>query len=147
MKPLPGRFHPLTLTDSTGVARKSALFARILGLLAASAAAVYTARAQLVDRTLAPNLANEGIAKSFADEVGAGRGDWFTPDSSSYIITRDPFRAIRRGRQLFQRKFNVLQGAGPITQNGSGNIGHVLAIGAGLADSCATCDSRPRRSA
>ncbi len=104
-------------------------------------------RAQLVDQTLAPNVAGEGIAKSFAAEVGTGRGDWFTPDSSSFIIARDPFRAIRRGRQLFQRKFTVLQGAGPITQNGAGDVGQVLAIGAGLADSCAACHGRPRGSA
>src|SRR5687767_4707163 len=68
--------------------------------------------AQLVDHTLAPSLAGEGIAKSYTDQIGADRGDWFTPDSSSFIITRDPFRAIRRGRQIFQRKFTAPQGAG-----------------------------------
>ncbi|MBC7928715.1 MAG: thiol oxidoreductase-like protein, partial [Bryobacteraceae bacterium] len=60
-------------------------------------------KAQLVDRTLAPNPINEGIAKSLTEQIGAGRGDWKTPNSSSYIISRDPFRAIRRGRQIFQR--------------------------------------------
>jgi hypothetical protein len=35
-----------------------------------------------------------------------------TSDSSSFIIARDPFRAIRRGRQLFQRKFLRSQGQG-----------------------------------
>jgi hypothetical protein len=68
--------------------------------------------AQLVDHTTAPNTAGEGIQKSLADEIGAGRGDWQTPGSSSFIIARDPFRAIRRGRQLFQRKFTRLQGLG-----------------------------------
>ena len=105
------------------------------------------AQAQLIDRTLSPNAAGEGIAKSYAAEIGADRGDLLTPNSSAYIIARDPFRSIRRGRQLFQRKFNVLQGAGPITQNGSGDIGHNLAIGAGMADSCAACHGRPRGSA
>src|SRR5690606_1077017 len=63
------------------------------------------AQPQLVDRTRTPNDANEGIAKSLEEQIGAGRGDVMTPRSSAFIITRDPFRAIRRGRQLFQRKF------------------------------------------
>src|SRR6266496_4773862 len=50
---------------------------------------------QSIDRTQNPNIANAGIAKSLAQEVGSGRGDWQTPDSSSFIIARDPFRAIR----------------------------------------------------
>ena len=104
-------------------------------------------QAQLIDQTLAPNLAHEGVAKSFPAEVGAGRGDWFTPDSSSFIISRDPFRAIRRGRQLFQRKFTRAQGVGPLTQDGHGDVNNILAIGAGLADSCAACHGRPRGSA
>ena len=58
--------------------------------------------AQLVDRTKAPNASGSGIAKSLADEIGAGRGDWTTSGSSSFIIARDPFRAIRRGRHLLQ---------------------------------------------
>jgi hypothetical protein len=63
--------------------------------------------AQLVDRTTALSTSNEGIALSLTEQVGAGRGDWFTEDSSVFIVNRDPFRAIRRGRQLFQRKFTV----------------------------------------
>ncbi len=102
---------------------------------------------QLIDRTQAPNTANEGIAKSLADEVGAGRGDVLTPNSSLYIINRDPFRAIRRGRQLFQRKFTRAQGQGPGVGDGAGNINTTLTIGAGLADSCAACHGRPRGSA
>ena len=69
---------------------------------------------------------------------GAGRGDIMTPDSSLFIINRDPFRAIRRGRQLFQRKYTRLQGIGPLAGDGTGNIETTLAIGAGLADSCAS---------
>ena len=64
------------------------------------------ALAQLIDRTQASNAAQEGIAKSLADQIGAGRGDVFTPNSSAFIIARDPFRAIRRGRQLFQRNYD-----------------------------------------
>jgi mono/diheme cytochrome c family protein len=106
-----------------------------------------TAVAQLVDKTLAPNAANEGINKSYTQEIGAGRGDIMTPDSSSFIIGRDPFRAIRRGRQLFQRKFQKVQGVGPIVGDGMGDVGSDLRIGAGLADSCASCHGRPRGSA
>jgi hypothetical protein len=40
-------------------------------------------RAQMVDRTQNPNVANFGIAKSLTQEIGAGRGSWTTPDSSS----------------------------------------------------------------
>src|SRR5215468_8536202 len=68
---------------------------------------------QLIDKTHAPNVADAGIAKSLAEEIGAGRGDAMTPGSSIFIIRRDPFRSIRRGRQLFQRKFTRAQGQGP----------------------------------
>ncbi|MEM7173398.1 MAG: hypothetical protein AAF530_24760, partial [Pseudomonadota bacterium] len=37
------------------------------------------AQAQLVDRTQAPNPADEGIALSLEEQVGAGQGDEFTP--------------------------------------------------------------------
>jgi hypothetical protein len=104
---------------------------------------------QLIDRTLAPNPINEGIAKSLQEQIGADRGDWQTPNSSSFVISRDPFRAIRRGRQLFQRKFQHRDGAESTfyARDGSGVIEKNLGIGAGLADSCATCHGRPRGSA
>jgi hypothetical protein len=102
---------------------------------------------QMVDKSKAPNLAGEGISKSLADEIGVGQGDVMTPNSSAFIIARDPFRAIRRGRQLFQRKFTRAEGQGPNVGDGSGDIGTTLAIGAGLADSCASCHGRPRGSA
>jgi mono/diheme cytochrome c family protein len=102
---------------------------------------------QMIDRTQAPNLANDGIAKSLTQEIGAGRGDLSTPDSSTFNIGRDPFRAIRRGRQLFQRKFTRLEQQGPAVDDGAGDIDSVLAIGAGLSDSCASCHGRPRGSA
>src|SRR5215470_14617927 len=66
---------------------------------------VVTAQSQLIDNTQAPNTAKAGINKSLLDETGAGRGNVMTEWSSAYIIARDPFRSIRRGRQLFQRKF------------------------------------------
>jgi mono/diheme cytochrome c family protein len=116
-------------------------------VLGAAALLAEPALAQLVDRTTAPNTAGEGIQKSFTDEVGAGRGDVVTPDSSAFIIARDPFRAIRRGRQLFQRKFTRALGHGPAVGDGAGDIDHILAIGAGLSDSCAGCHGRPRGSA
>ena len=103
--------------------------------------------AQLIDRTLAPNSSGDGIALSLSEQVGAGRGDWFTQDSASFIIHRDPFRAIRRGRQLFQRKFTVAGGQGPVFGDGSGDVGRDRIIGAGLSDSCASCHGRPRGSA
>ncbi|HEY2797082.1 MAG TPA: di-heme oxidoredictase family protein [Thermoanaerobaculia bacterium] len=103
--------------------------------------------AQMIDATRAPNAANDGIHKSFADEVGAGRGDWNTPGSASFLINRDPYRAIRRGRQIFQRKFTRLEGQGPGYDDGAGDINTTLAIGAGLADSCAACHGRPRGAA
>jgi di-heme oxidoreductase (putative peroxidase) len=102
---------------------------------------------QLTDQTQAPNNAKAGIAKSLQDEVGSGRGDAMTPGSSVYIIERDPFRSIRRGRQLFQRKFTHLQGQGPNEGDGTGNLDTDNAIGAGLSDSCALCHGRPRGSA
>ena len=105
--------------------------------------------AQLIDRTKNPNTVNAGIAKSLVQQTGAGRGDMLTPDSSMFIIKRDPFRSIRRGRQLFQRKFLRTQGAGPIADDLilGGNIELSLKIGAGLSDSCASCHGRPRGAA
>src|SRR4029453_3533 len=81
-----------------------------------------TSSAQLIDRTLAPNTAQAGIAKSLQDEIGAGRGDSYTPGTSIFIINRDPFRSIRRGRQLFQRKFTREQGQGPNERDWAGDI-------------------------
>jgi Di-haem oxidoreductase, putative peroxidase len=106
-----------------------------------------TAEAQLTDVTQTPNQANAGIQKSLEEQIGEGQGDVMTPESSIFIIGRDPFRAIRRGRQLFQRKFTAAQGVGPRVDDGIGDIEKTPAIGAGLADSCAGCHGRPRGSA
>ena len=109
---------------------------------------------QLTDKTQT-NTANAGINKSFADEANAslandGRGDIFTPNSSLFISNRDPFRAVRRGRQIFQRKFTRNQGQGPRVNNdstGDLNDPAQAGLGAGLADGCAGCHGRPRGSA
>ena len=70
-----------------------------------------------------------------------------TPGSSIFIIERDPFRSVRRGRQLFQRKFTRVQGQGPNEGDGVGDLNTDNPIGAGLSDSCALCHGRPRGSA
>ena len=67
------------------------LFAAALLLFAGQAA-----HAQLTDQTQTPNIEGAGIFKSLDQQIGAGVGDWLTPDSSSYIITRDP--VARRSR-------------------------------------------------
>lgn len=103
--------------------------------------------AQLTDVTQTPNAENAGIRKSLVQQVGAGRGDANTPGSSVYVIQRDPFRSIARGRQIFQRKFTAAQGIGPRTNDGGGPIDADGSHGAGLADSCAGCHGRPQGSA
>jgi hypothetical protein len=105
------------------------------------------AHAQLTDQTQTPNVEGAGIFKSLEQQIGAGVGDSLTPDSSTYIILRDPARSIRRGRQLFQRKFTLMQGFGPRTHDGIGDIAAEGAIGAGLIESCAGCHGRPRGAA
>jgi len=87
------------------------------------------------------------MKKSLQEQIGTGRGDVFTPDSSLFLIKRDPFRSIARGRQIFQRKFTVAQGFGPRTNDGIGNIEQDGSLGAGLVDSCAGCHGRPKGSA
>jgi hypothetical protein len=89
------------------------------------------ADAQLTDITQTPNTEDAGIHKSLEEQVGTGRGDVMTSDSSLFIIGRDPFRAIRRGRQVFQRKFTVAQGVGPRINDGRGDIETNTAIGNG----------------
>jgi hypothetical protein len=112
----------------------------VLALLAMLAS---PAHGQLRDVFQAPNPINEGIHKTFSAEIGAGRGDVFTPGSSLFIIGRDPFRAVRRGRQVFQRKFLLREGLWDERREGA--IAADPDIGAGLAGSCAGC-GRPRGS-
>jgi hypothetical protein len=129
---------------STRVAAARAASVALLVLLRAA-----SAEAQLVDATqVSPTVPGGTIAKSLAEQVGAGHGDAYTPGSAVYLIQRDPARSIRRGRQLFQRKFTSEQGVGPRVSRGStGNIRESRALGAGLSDSCAACHGRPRGSA
>lgn len=88
------------------------------------------------------------IDKSLSDQIGSGQGDVNTPGSSVYLIKRDPARSIRRGRQLFQRKFSADEGNGPrVNLASTGDITQNRALGAGLTDSCAACHGRPRGSA
>ena len=106
---------------------------------------------QLIDKNKAPNTADEGISRPltgvpYPSQIGDGRTG-ADPNASQWVIAQDPFRAIRRGRQLFQRKFTRLEGQGTVTGDGFGNIDVDLAIGAGLSDSCAGCHGRPRGSA
>src|SRR6516225_9312473 len=103
--------------------------------------------AQLIDWHRMPNTANEGIRKSLIEEVGPGRGHETLPDSSMYIIKRDPFRAVRRGRQLFQRKFVRTEGQVRAKFDGDQSIDLNNALGAGLADSCSSCHGRPKGAA
>jgi hypothetical protein len=105
--------------------------------------------AQLADSTqITPTMPGSHIAKSLSQQVGAGHGDENTPGSAVYLIKRDPARSIRRGRQLFQRKFTAAQGVGPrVSTDATGNIRDTRALGAGLSDSCASCHGRPRGSA
>ncbi|MGH7935994.1 MAG: hypothetical protein ACREF8_03180, partial [Chthoniobacterales bacterium] len=141
--------YPIVTAGSLGMRCLVASVAnsRILCGLFLLVAGAGTGVAQLTDQTMAPNTAHAGIAKSLQQEVGAGRGNVMTPDSSLFIINRDPFRSVRRGRQLFQRKFNRVQGQGPNEGDGVGDLNTNNAIGAGLADSCALCHGRPRGSA
>ena len=118
----------------------------LLLLLGASAA-----DAQLTDQTQVGDVSDAPggtIAKSLEEQIDGGHGDAFTPYSAVYLIKRDPARSIRRGRQLFQRKFTVDQGLGPrVNSDSTGEIRTNRALGAGLADSCAACHGRPRGAA
>jgi hypothetical protein len=127
--------------------KQRALVAALLIFVAVIVFAVVPSYAQLTDVTRTPNPIGEGICKSFPQQVGAGRGNVFTSGSSIFIINRDPFRSIRRGRQVFQRKFARSQGQGPAINDAFGDIAANPALGAGLGDSCAACHGRPRGSA
>ncbi len=105
------------------------------------------AGAQLIDKHKWPNTANEGISKTYTEEIGAGRGSSTMAESSLYLIRRDPFRAVRRGRQLFQRKFLRADGLGRLNFDGDQDVNVNNFLGAGLSDSCAACHGRPRGSA
>jgi hypothetical protein len=113
----------------------------------AAVASAGTAEAQMRDRLekISGIAVGDGIQKNIGGQIGAGRGNAATQNSSIYIIQRDPFRSIRRGRQLFQRKFLPTQGFSG--RDRAGNIAVDASIGAGVVDSCAGCHGRPRGSA
>ncbi len=88
------------------------------------------------------------IAKTLQEQIGTGHGNKSKYGSAVYLIKRDPARSIRRGRQLFQRKFSAAEGQGPrVNGTSTGDITHSRALGAGLSDSCASCHGRPRGAA
>lgn len=127
---------------------RMSLFFLILGLSTVSfVTGLPGAQAQETDIFQHPNSEQVGSKKSLEQQIGAGRGDINIPDSSLYIISRDPFRSIRRGRGVFQRKFTISQGMGPRNGDGLGDISADNSLGAGLTDSCAACHGRPRGSA
>ena len=113
----------------------------------ATIASSMTAQAQMRDRLekISGIAVGDGIQKNIGGQIGTGRGNVNTPDSSIFIIQRDPFRSVRRGRQLFQRKFLPTQGFSG--RDRAGNIAVDASIGAGVVDSCAGCHGRPRGSA
>jgi hypothetical protein len=120
-----------------------ALFCLAVLVLAAPAFAQLTE-----DPKTFPTVPGGHVSKSLTEQVGAGQGDELTYGSSMYLIKRDPARSIRRGRQLFQRKFTAAQGLGPrINATSEGDIRETRALGAGLIDSCAGCHGRPRGAA
>src|SRR5262245_14739875 len=120
------------------------LLVALLASLGSGLLSVSVGEAQLTDVTQTPNVIDAGIHKSLEQEIGTGVGDPFTVGSSIFNIQRDPARAIKRGRQLFQRKFTREQGQGPRASDGIGDIAANGAIGAGLPDSCAGCHGLPR---
>lgn len=123
----------------------------IVGCFMALAASHSTAQlvdCNLIDANGNVNAPGGCIARSLQDQIGPGQGSVTLFGSSIYTIKRDPARAVRRGRQLFQRKFSVAEGSGPrVNAGSSGDITQTRALGAGLADSCASCHGRPRGSA
>jgi cytochrome c553 len=126
---------------------KPSISTTALALALASSVVAPFASAQLRDvkEKISGNTVNEGIQKNLPEQIGGGRGSLLTQGTSAYIIARDPFRAIRRGRQLFQRKFLPTQGFSG--RDRSGNIQLDPSVGAGVVDSCAGCHGRPRGSA
>ena len=121
------------------------LLTKIRWFLLAWFLAALPAWAQLADETqITPGVPGGSIAKSLDEQVGQGHGDVNTPGSAIYLIKRDPARSIRRGRQLFQRKFTANQGLGPrVNPDSGGNIMDDPGLGAGLSDSCAGCHGGP----
>ncbi len=127
---------------------KTAFSVVILALACSPPANAQLTDQSQVDQNGAVNAPGGVIGKSLSAQIGTGHGDAATPSSAVYLIKRDPARSVRRGRQLFQRKFSAAEGLGPrVNPDSSGDITEQRALGAGLADSCAACHGRPRGSA
>lgn len=125
----------------------SKLFACAVFLFSNSASHAQLVECHLADVDLAA-VPNSCVAKSLSDQIGSGHGDSETAGSAVYLVKRDPARSIRRGRQLFQRKFSFEEGLGPrVNMTSSGDIVDSRALGAGFTDSCAACHGRPKGSA
>ncbi|MEE8525585.1 MAG: di-heme oxidoredictase family protein [Thermoanaerobaculia bacterium] len=116
------------------------------------------ASAQLVgcDQVAPTNAPGGCIARTLEDQIDLGHnGDIVSPGTnfsistgSIFLIKHDPARSIRRGRQLFQRKFTENEGQGPrVNDDSTGSIVANRALGAGMVDSCAGCHGRPRGAA
>jgi hypothetical protein len=147
----PNRVLNLPTRNEEGASMAIARFTTFAkaGSVALLLIAAVPSHAQLVDGSaVLPNIAGGQVNKSLDGQVGAGHGDVFTPGSAVYLIKRDPARSIRRGRQLFQRKFTLEQGMGPrVDASSGGDVMGNRALGAGLMDSCAGCHGRPRGAA
>jgi hypothetical protein len=136
----------MKIKDHQTAVTAACAFAALLSLPLQSHAQL--ADCQLIDEAFKINAPGGCIAKPLREQVGQGQGSITTPYSSIYIIKRDPARAIKRGRQLFQRKFSLDEGLGPrLNAFSRGDITKHRALGAGLSDSCAACHGRPRGSA
>ena len=104
------------------ILRFSKFFAGSVFLVSSSVSWAQLVECQLanVDPSAIPNGC---VAKSLIDQIGTGHGDSHTAGSAVYLIKRDPARSIRRGRQLFQRKFSFEEGLGPrVNMTSSGDI-------------------------
>ncbi|OED44229.1 hypothetical protein AB833_01945 [Chromatiales bacterium (ex Bugula neritina AB1)] len=129
---------------------KSIYAASLVAITSLSTTASFAA---LLDQTKVDNSSaiyapGGTISKSLIEQIGMGQGDEFTGASSIYLINRDPFRSIRRGRQLFQRKFSEDEGLGPrVNFDSTGDVTQSRGLGAGLTDSCSTCHGSPKGSA
>ena len=136
----------MKIVDRRTTALAACAFAALLSLPLQGRAQL--ADCQLIDEAFKINAPGGCIAKPLREQIGQGQGSITTPYSSKYIIKRDPARAIKRGRQLFQRKFSLDEGLGPrLNAFSRGDITTHRALGAGLSDSCASCHGRPRGSA
>ena len=123
-------------------------FSTILAFLAVLAALPAPGLGQMIDRTQAPNGANDGINKSLADQVGAGRGDWTTPESASFIIAA--IRSARSGAaaSCSSASSRGRRASGPGIRRRPGRRQHDDHDRRGSrSDSCAGCHGRPRGSA